>query len=66
MPESLVVPLLVPALKQHFRALRLVMLIEAGTHLIFDAIIVSHKYGRASKGIKIVAFCFSGNATDVG
>ena len=55
MPESLVVPLLVAVRALLFRALRLVILIEAGTHLIFDAIIVSLSDGRAAKSLKIIA-----------
>lgn len=43
MREFLVVLLLALGLLQRFPLVRLVLLIEAGTHLIFDAIIVSNK-----------------------
>ena len=42
------------------------MLIEAGTHLIFDAIIVFILDGGAGKGFKIIALCQTRNATNVG
>ena len=45
---------------------RLVMLVEAGTHLIVDAIIVSVSDRRASPREKIAALSWARDATDVG
>ena len=46
-----------PGTMAAFPKVRLVMLIEAGTHLIFDAIIVSISDGGAGQGFKIIALC---------
>ncbi len=55
-----------PGTQAAFPKVRLVILVEAGTHLIFDAFIVSISYRRASEGIKIVALCHQWNAVNVG
>ena len=49
-----------------FPKIRLVILIEAGTHLIFDALIVSISHGRACTGVKIVTLSHHRNVIDVG
>src|SRR4028118_1532561 len=40
--------------KQHFRALRLVMLIEAGTHLIVDALMSPYRIGERVRAKKLL------------
>lgn len=42
------------AIGQHFRALRLVLLIEAGTHLICDALICPYRMGERRRALKLV------------
>lgn len=49
-----------------FAKVRLVLLIETGTHLIVDAIRVSLSNGRTSLGQEIVANLYTRNVTDVG
>lgn len=49
-----------------FPKVRLVILVEAGTHLIFDAMIASVSYRRASKGIKIITLSNQRDVVDVG
>lgn len=49
-----------------FPKVRLVLLIEAGTHLIVDAIIVSIPHRRASPGEKTATLGCTGDAIDVG
>ena len=43
-----------------------VLLVEAGTHLIFDAMIVPIPYWRTGQSSETVALCGGGHATDVG
>ena len=40
--------------KQHFRALRLVMLVEAGTHLIVDAVMSPYQIGERVRAKKLL------------
>ncbi len=49
-----------PGTQAAFPKVRLVILVEAGTHIIFDAIIVSIPYRRTSAGIKIIPTSTSG------
>lgn len=42
------------------------LLVEAGTHLIFDAMIVPIPYWRTGQSSETVALCGGGHATDVG
>lgn len=55
-----------PGTKAAFPKVRLVLLIEAGTHLIVDAMIASLPYGRASPSFKTATLTPNWNATDVG
>lgn len=55
-----------PGTQAAFPKVRLVMLVEAGTHIIVDAIRVSLSHGRAGANEKTPAFCHTRNATDVG
>ncbi len=55
-----------PGTQAAFPKVRLVLLIEAGTHLIVDAIRVSLPNGRASASEKTATLCHGWNATNVG
>jgi hypothetical protein len=55
-----------PGTQAAFPKVRLVILVEAGTHLIFDAIRVSISYRRTSAGIKIITLCTIRDVVDVG
>ena len=52
--EFLDTQLLVGVHKQHFRAFRVVMLIEAGTHLIVDALICPYRIGERVRAKKLL------------
>ncbi len=54
MPGSLAVRVAVLAHKPHFRAFRLVILIEAGTHLIFDAKMSPYRMGERVRALKLL------------
>ena len=55
-----------PGTQAAFPQVRLVILVEAGTHIIFDAIRVSIPYRRTSAGIKIITLGHIRNVVDVG
>lgn len=54
MPECLDIQLAVEGQKQHFRALRLVLLIEAGTDLIVDALMCPYRIGERVRAKKLL------------
>ena len=60
MPGSLAVRVAVLAHKPHFRAFRLVILIEAGTHLIFDALMCPYRMGERVRALKLLRSVTSG------
>jgi hypothetical protein len=66
MPECLDIQVAVGGQKPDSRAFRLVMLVEAGTHLIVDAIRVSGSDRTASPREKIAALSRTRDAADVG
>ncbi len=53
-PECLDILVVVGVLKPHFRALRLVMLVEAGTHLIVDALMCPYRIGERVRVKKLL------------
>lgn len=55
-----------PGTQAAFPKVRLGILIEAGTHLIFDAMIASVSHGRACTGVKIITLSHRRNVIDVG
>ncbi len=55
-----------PGTKAAFPKIRLVLLIEAGTHLIVDAMIASIPHGRTGAGEEASAFSHGGDVVDVG
>lgn len=55
-----------PGTQAAFPKVRLVILVEAGTHIIFDAIRVSIPHRRTSSSIKIITLCTIRNVVDVG
>ena len=55
-----------PGTRAAFPKVRLVILVEAGTHLVFDAIRVSIPDWRASTSIKAITLSSIGNVVDVG
>ncbi len=55
-----------PGTQAAFPKVRLVILVEAGTHLIFDAIRVSISHRRTSAGIEIITLCTIRDVIDVG
>lgn len=55
-----------PGTQAAFPKVRLVILVEAGTHIIFDAIRVSIPHRRTSAGIKIITLCHIRDVVDVG
>ncbi len=54
MLEFLDTQLLVRVHERHFRAFRVVMLIEAGTHLIVDALICRYRMGERVRAKKLL------------
>ncbi len=54
MPECLDILVVVQGLKPHFRALRLVILVEAGTHLIVDALMCPYRIGERVRAKKLL------------
>lgn len=54
MPEFLVVPVVVLVHKQPFPRVRLVILVEAGTHLIFDALMCPYRIGERVRALKLL------------
>nr|WP_242055704.1 IS4 family transposase [Nostoc flagelliforme] len=54
-----------PGTQAAFPKVRLVILVEAGTHIIFDAIRVSIPHRRTSAGIKIITLCYIRDVVDV-
>ncbi len=54
MPEFLVAPAAVQAHKQHFPLVRLVILVEAGTHIIFDALMCPYRIGERVRALKLL------------
>lgn len=54
MPKSLAIQAVVLGLLRRFRALRLVMLIEAGTHLIVDALMCPYRIGERVRAKKLL------------
>lgn len=54
MPEFLAILAVVLEQDLRFRALRLVMLIEAGTHLIVDALICPYRMGERVRAKKLL------------
>ena len=59
-PEFLVVLVVVLAHKQHFCAFRLVILVEAGTHIIFDALMCPDRIGERVRALKLLQSVTSG------
>lgn len=55
-----------PGTRAAFPKVRLVLLIETGTHLIVDAMIASLPNGRTSPGQEVVTLCQRRNVADVG
>jgi hypothetical protein len=55
-----------PGTQAAFPKVRLVILVEAGTHLIFDALMCPYRIGERVRAIKIIACCQTGDATYVG
>jgi hypothetical protein len=55
-----------PGTQAAFPKVRLVILVEAGTHLIFDAIRVSISHRRTSAGIEVITLCTIRDVVDVG
>ena len=53
-PESSAILAVVLEQEPRFRALRLVMLIEAGTHLIVDALICPYRIGERVRAKKLL------------
>lgn len=54
MREFLVVLTVVLARKPHFPLVRLVILVEAGTHLIFDALMCPYRIGERVRALKLL------------
>lgn len=54
MPESLDILAVVQGLEPRFRSLRLVLLIEAGTHLIVDAVRCPYRIGERVRALKLL------------
>jgi hypothetical protein len=55
-----------PGTQAAFPKVRLVILVEAGTHLIFDALMCPYRIGERVRALKLLRSCQTGNATDVG
>ncbi|MDV2991249.1 MAG: hypothetical protein N4J56_000903 [Chroococcidiopsis sp. SAG 2025] len=55
-----------PGTQAAFPKLRLVILVEAGTHLIFDALMCPYRIGETSAGIKIITLREFRDVVDVG
>ena len=55
-----------PGTRAAFPKVRLVLLIEAGTHLIIDAMIVSLSHGGASQSLETAPLSHFGDAANVG
>lgn len=60
MQEFLVVPAVVLVRKQRFPLVRLVILVEAGTHLIFDALMCPYRIGERVRALKLLRSVTSG------
>jgi len=66
MLKSLVIQAAVLAPEQHFRAFRLVMLVEAGTHLIVDALMSPYRVGERVRARKLLPSVTQGMLRRVG
>ena len=66
MPEFLDIQAAVLGLKRRFRALRLVMLIETGTHLIVDALMCPYRIGERVRAKKLLRSVRPGMQKNVG
>ncbi len=55
-----------PGTRAAFPKVRLVMLIETGTHLIVDALMCPYRIGERVFAVKTATFSDNGNAPDVG
>ena len=55
-----------PGTQSAFPKVRLVILVEAGTHIIFDALMCPYRMGERSAGIKIITLCTIRDVIDVG
>ena len=66
MPEFLVVQEVACGTRAAFPKARLVILVEAGTHLIFDALMCPYKMGERVRALKLLRSVTRGNAIDVG
>jgi hypothetical protein len=56
----LVAPVVVLAQKQLFHSFRLVILVEAGTHIIFDALMCPYRIGERVRALKLLPSVTSG------
>ena len=65
-PEFLVVQVAVQVQELHFPFARLVILVETGTHLIFDALMCPYKMGERVRALKLLRERGRGNVIDVG
>lgn len=59
-PEFLVAPAVVLEQSQHFPLVRLVILQEAGTHIIFDAKMCPYRMGERVRALKLLRSVQSG------
>lgn len=60
MQGFLVVLVVVLVHERHFHSFRLVILVEAGTHLIFDALMCPYKIGERVRSLKLLRSVTSG------
>ena len=66
MPEFLAVPVAVQVQELHSSLARLVILIQTGTHLIFDALICPYKMGERVTALRLLRSVTFRNVVDVG
>ena len=66
MREFLVVPDVVREHNLHFCAFRLVILVEAGTHIIFDALMCPYRIGEPVRARAIIRLSQRRNVVNVG
>ena len=55
-----------PGTQAAFPKVRLVMLIEAGTHLLVDALMCPYRIGERVFAVKTIALSYTRDAADVG
>jgi hypothetical protein len=60
MPGCLDIQAVEKELERHFHSLRLILLIEAGTHLIVDALMCPYRMGERVRALKLLRACSQG------